>query len=61
MGARPTRYVLDSFAILAYLNAEVAMPRVREVLGEASEGRSSVYLSPINLGGSHTSSKGNAA
>ena len=50
MGAEPTRYVLDSFAVLAYLTAEEGMPRVREVLGDASAGRSSVYLSLINLG-----------
>jgi len=50
VGAKSTRYVLDSFAILAYLNAEEGMPRVREVLGQASDGRSSVYLSLINLG-----------
>jgi len=50
VGAEPTRYVLDSFAVLAYLTAEEGMPRVREVLGDASAGRSSVYLSLINLG-----------
>ena len=50
MGAKPTRYVLDSFAVLAYLTGEEGMPRVREVLGDASAGRSSVYLSLINLG-----------
>lgn len=50
MGTEPTRYVLDSFAVLAYLTAEEGMPRVREVLGDASAGRSSVYLSLINLG-----------
>jgi len=50
VGTEPTRYVLDSFAVLAYLTAEEGMPRVREVLGDASAGRSSVYLSLINLG-----------
>ena len=50
MGAKATAYVLDSFAVLAYLAAEAGMPRVREVLRDASAGRCSVYLSLINLG-----------
>ena len=50
MGAKASAYVLDSFAVLAYLAAEAGMPRVREVLSEASAGRCGVYLSLINLG-----------
>ena len=50
MGAKRTRYVLDSFAVLAFLTAEEGMPRVRGVLDEAAAGRSDVYLSLINLG-----------
>lgn len=50
MGAKPSTYVLDSFAVLAYLAAEEGMPRVREVLGDASAGHCSVYLSLISLG-----------
>ena len=50
MGAKASAYVLDSFAVLAYLAAEAGMPRVREVLRDASAGRCSVYLSLINLG-----------
>ena len=50
MGAKATAYVLDSFAVLAYLAAEAGMPRVREVLRDASAGQCSVYLSLINLG-----------
>jgi ribonuclease VapC len=50
VGAKARAYVLDSFAVLAYLAAEAGMPRVREVLRDASAGRSSVYLSLINLG-----------
>ncbi|MCX6026479.1 MAG: type II toxin-antitoxin system VapC family toxin [Chloroflexi bacterium] len=50
MGAKARAYVLDSFAVLAYLAAEAGMPRVREVLRDASAGRGSVYLSLINLG-----------
>jgi predicted nucleic acid-binding protein len=50
VGAKASAYVLDSFAVLAYLTAEAGMPRVREVLRDASAGRCSVYLSLINLG-----------
>lgn len=50
MGGKSKAYVLDSFAVLAYLTAEAGMPRVREVLDEASAGRCTVYLSLINLG-----------
>ena len=50
MGAKASAYVLDSFAVLAYLAAEAGMPRVREVLRDASASRCSVYLSLINLG-----------
>lgn len=50
MGAKASAYILDSFAVLAYLAAEAGMPRVREVLRDASAGRCSVYLSLINLG-----------
>jgi predicted nucleic acid-binding protein len=50
VGAKASAYVLDSFAVLAYLAAEAGMPRVREVLRDASAGRCSVYLSLINLG-----------
>ena len=50
MAARPAAYVLDSFALLAYLEGEAAMPRVRAVLEGAAAGRYGVYLSLINLG-----------
>lgn len=43
-------YVLDSFALLAYLGGEAGMPRVRDVLSEASLGGCRVLLSLINLG-----------
>ena len=50
MGTEPTRYVLDSYAVLAFLSAEPGSPRVQEVLTDASSGRSEAYLSLINLG-----------
>ena len=50
MGGKAIAYVLDSFALLAYLEAEEGMPRVRQVLNDASAGRCTVHLSLINLG-----------
>ncbi len=50
MSAEPNRYVLDSFALLAYLEAEPGWLRVKAVLAEASQNRAEVYLSIINYG-----------
>ena len=46
----PPAFVLDSFALLAYLDGEAGMPRVRSVLAGAAAQRHTVYLSLINLG-----------
>ncbi len=43
-------YVLDSFAILAYLNDEPGQKRVREVLTQAQAARARLLLCTINLG-----------
>ena len=43
-------YVLDSFALLAYLDGEVGMDRVRDILVEAAQGYCRIVLSVINLG-----------
>jgi ribonuclease VapC len=43
-------YILDSFAMLAYLDGEEGMRRVQEVMEEASRGGCRVALSLINLG-----------
>ena len=50
MAGRPAAYVLDSFALLAYLDGELGMARVRSVLEGAEARRHIVYLSLINLG-----------
>ena len=50
MAGSPAAYVLDSFALLAYLEGEAGMPRVRSVLEGAAARRHTVYLSLINLG-----------
>lgn len=43
-------YLLDSFALLAYLNNEPGQARVETVLAEAEKGQCSVLMSMINLG-----------
>jgi predicted nucleic acid-binding protein len=43
-------YVLDSFAVLAYLDSEIGGERVQTILEEASRGKAQVMLSIINLG-----------
>lgn len=43
-------YVLDSYAMLAYLGGETGMKRVMEVLSDAAQGHCQVFHSIINLG-----------
>jgi predicted nucleic acid-binding protein len=50
VAGRPPAYVLDSFALLAYLEGEAGMARVRSILEGARVQRHTVYLSLINLG-----------
>ena len=50
MAGSPATYVLDSFALLAYLEGEAGTARVRSVLEGAAARRHAVYLSLINLG-----------
>jgi predicted nucleic acid-binding protein len=50
VSAKQPVYVLDSFAVLAYLDSEIGGERVRMILEEASEGKAQVMLSIINLG-----------
>lgn len=44
------RYVLDSFALLAYFGAEPGEPQVKDVLARAAAGHVAAYLSIINYG-----------
>jgi predicted nucleic acid-binding protein len=46
---KPT-FVLDSFALLAYLNGETGQARVVEVLTQAQEGQARALLCSLNLG-----------
>lgn len=50
MSAKQQVYVLDSFAVLAYLDSEIGGERVQMILEEASLGKAQVILSIINLG-----------
>jgi predicted nucleic acid-binding protein len=43
-------YVLDSFALLAYFQGEPAALKVKEILDEARDEETVVFLSLINLG-----------
>lgn len=44
------RYVLDSYALLAYLQAEPGGRKVRDILKDASRGNAAAFLSAISLG-----------
>jgi predicted nucleic acid-binding protein len=50
VATEPSAYVLDSFALLAYLEGETGRPRVKDLLRRAELGKCSLYLSVINLG-----------
>jgi len=45
-----TIYILDSFALLAYLGGEAGEGRVKEILHETSRGNNRALMSLINLG-----------
>ena len=47
MAASPSAYVLDSFALLAYLGGEEGSERVQSVLEDAAARRHQAYLSLI--------------
>ena len=44
------KYILDSYALLAYFQAEPAGAKVRDILKEASAGAVAAFLSIISLG-----------
>jgi predicted nucleic acid-binding protein len=47
---RGTPYVLDSYALLAYIGAEDGQHRVHDLLKQAVEGNAVLYLAIINYG-----------
>ncbi len=50
MNAGKERYVLDSFAVLAYLQAEPGAEQVRSILERTAAGESETAMALINLG-----------
>jgi predicted nucleic acid-binding protein len=50
VAVKPSAYVLDSFALLAYLEGEAGMSRIQTLLKGAEEGEHTLYVSLINLG-----------
>lgn len=46
----PRRYVLDSFAVFAYLNDEEGADQVEEILKGARAGEMEAYMHVVNLG-----------
>jgi predicted nucleic acid-binding protein len=48
--ADPVAYVLDTFALLAYLQGESSGVRVREVFQSSQRDRRNIYMSLINVG-----------
>jgi ribonuclease VapC len=50
MSVESACFVLDSFALLAFLEGEAGLARVKAVLKDAEKGHCQVYLSWINLG-----------
>ncbi len=50
MAAKPMRYVLDSFALLAYLEDEPGRVLVQEILEQGAKGNAEIFLSIVNYG-----------
>nr|CBH36649.1 conserved hypothetical protein [uncultured archaeon] len=50
MSGEKSKYVLDSFAILAYLTEEEGADVVEDLLNKAKNGEVRLYLSYVNLG-----------
>jgi predicted nucleic acid-binding protein len=48
VNAEPTAYVFDSFAVLAYLQAEPGALTAKEILAKAERGHAEVYLAIVN-------------
>ncbi|GAB4398732.1 MAG: hypothetical protein OHK0052_21930 [Anaerolineales bacterium] len=50
LNREPARFVLDSFALLAFLQGEAGMTYVKQVFLQAESGTAQIFLSRINLG-----------
>ena len=44
------RYVLDSYALISYLQNESTADRIEALLGDSVQGRIKLYVSTISLG-----------
>ncbi len=44
------RFVLDSFAVIAFLRDEEGADKIEEILKEAEKGKTKLYMHMINLG-----------
>jgi PIN domain nuclease of toxin-antitoxin system len=43
------KYVLDSFAVLTFLQQEQGWERIKELIRDAAEGKAELYMSVINM------------
>ncbi|MFP3853043.1 MAG: type II toxin-antitoxin system VapC family toxin [Anaerolineales bacterium] len=50
MSDSPTAFILDSYALLAYLGGEAGEGRIKEILHETSIGEKRAFISLMNLG-----------
>lgn len=50
MARRPKGFVLDSWAVLAYLGDEAASQQAAELIADAHEHRTPMYMSSVNAG-----------
>ncbi len=50
MDVKKPRFILDSFALLAFFQGEPGGEQVRDILSKAQHGRVQVFFSVINLG-----------
>ena len=48
--AKPTIYILDAFAFMAYLENEPGAERVEQILQDTRDGKARAFVSIINLG-----------
>lgn len=43
-------YIMDAFALMAYLNGEPGAQRVQEILADGEKSKCHIYMSIVNLG-----------
>jgi len=50
MKSTQTRFVLDSFAVIAFLQDEEGAGQVEDILREGDKGKNKIYMHALNLG-----------